>query len=198
MWRPRRSMRPKCLPRLQERLQPRQNPWPTFRVLRICRILLRPLIVRDHNLHRFSLRSQLYLDPRHYRPLAHAELVLEQRRCLHPQHLTRHIARRLAILAGPRPTHRPARLEVHVEIRAHKDGLVRLLRHKSVPDLLDPPDFRRRLHWQPLLIDTSFDFRTDASGKDPDACSPTLRQCHKLLWSKALPDGRLFDLDDPM
>src|SRR5918992_1275595 len=130
-------MRPKCLPRLQERLQPRQNPWPTFRVLRICRIVLRPLIVRDHNLHRFSLRSQLYLDPRHYCPLAHAELVLEQRRCLHPQPRTRHIALRLAILPGPRPTHRPARLEVHVEIRAHKDGLVRLLRYKSVPDLLD-------------------------------------------------------------
>ncbi len=40
-----------------------------------------------------------------------------------------------------------------------------------------------------MLIDTSFDFRTDASGKDPDAYSPTLRQYHKLLWSKALPSG---------
>jgi hypothetical protein len=47
-----------------------------------------------------------------------------------------------------------------------------------------------------MLIDTSFDFRTDASGKDPDANSPTLRRYHKLLWSKALPSGRLFDLDD--
>src|SRR5215471_20299227 len=47
-----------------------------------------------------------------------------------------------------------------------------------------------------MLIDTSFDFRTDASGKDPDAYSPTLRLYHKLLWSKALPSGRLFDLDD--
>ena len=46
------------------------------------------------------------------------------------------------------------------------------------------------------MIDTSFDFRTDASGKDPDAYSPTLRQYHKLLWSKALPSGRVFDLDD--
>ena len=34
------------------------------------------------------------------------------------------------------------------------------------------------------------------SGKDPDVCSPTLRQYHKLLWSKALPGGRPFDLDD--
>jgi|SRR5215469_7271039 len=47
-----------------------------------------------------------------------------------------------------------------------------------------------------MLIDTSFDFRTDASGKDPDAYSPTLRLYHKLLWSKALPSGQLFDLDD--
>ena len=47
-----------------------------------------------------------------------------------------------------------------------------------------------------MLIDTSFNFRTDASGKDPDAYSPTLRQYHKLLWSKALPSGRVFDLDD--
>ena len=47
-----------------------------------------------------------------------------------------------------------------------------------------------------MLIDTSFDFRTDAFGKDPDAHSPTLRLYHKLLWSKALPSGRLFSLDD--
>jgi hypothetical protein len=47
-----------------------------------------------------------------------------------------------------------------------------------------------------MLIDTSFDFRTDAPGKDPDVYSPTLRQYHKLLWSKPLPRGRGFDLDD--
>jgi hypothetical protein len=47
-----------------------------------------------------------------------------------------------------------------------------------------------------MLIDISFDFRTDASGKDPDAYSPTLRQYHKHLWSKALPSGQVFDLDD--
>jgi hypothetical protein len=47
-----------------------------------------------------------------------------------------------------------------------------------------------------VLIDTSFDFRADASGKDPDTYSPTLRLYHKLLWSKQLPSGRLFDLDD--
>jgi hypothetical protein len=47
-----------------------------------------------------------------------------------------------------------------------------------------------------MLIDTSFDFRTDASGGDPDTYSPTLQLYHKLLWSKTLPSGRLFNLDD--
>jgi len=48
-----------------------------------------------------------------------------------------------------------------------------------------------------MLIDTSFDFRADTpSGKDPDECSPTLRCYHKLLWSKRLPNGKLFDLSE--
>ena len=47
-----------------------------------------------------------------------------------------------------------------------------------------------------MWIDTSFDFRTDASGRDPDTHSPTLRQYHKLLWSKPLPSGRPFCLSD--
>jgi hypothetical protein len=48
-----------------------------------------------------------------------------------------------------------------------------------------------------MLIDTSFDFRTDTPrGKDPDKHSLTLRRYHKLLWSKALPGGALFDLND--
>lgn len=47
-----------------------------------------------------------------------------------------------------------------------------------------------------LIIDTKFDARTDSSGKDPDAYSPTLRKYHKLLWSKALPCGVQFDLVD--
>ena len=45
-----------------------------------------------------------------------------------------------------------------------------------------------------MVIDTSFDFRTDSFGKDPDAYSATLRRYHKLLWSKPLPNGRMFDL----
>jgi hypothetical protein len=43
-------------------------------------------------------------------------------------------------------------------------------------------------------IDIAFDFRTDAGGKDPDSCSPTLRRYHRLLWSKPLPGGASFDL----
>lgn len=46
------------------------------------------------------------------------------------------------------------------------------------------------------MIDTSFDFRTDANGKDPDSYSPTLKNYHKLLWSKPLPSGELFKLYD--
>ncbi|MCZ8283144.1 MAG: hypothetical protein O9286_13005 [Aquidulcibacter sp.] len=49
--------------------------------------------------------------------------------------------------------------------------------------------------FQPM-IDISFDFRTDAGGKDPDTYSPTLRRYHKLLWSKELPTGHHFQLDD--
>lgn len=45
-------------------------------------------------------------------------------------------------------------------------------------------------------IDTSFDFRTDASGNDPDKHSPTLRRYHQMLWSKPLPNGAMFDLHD--
>ena len=46
-------------------------------------------------------------------------------------------------------------------------------------------------------IDTTFDFRSDTPpGKDPDAFSPTLRRYHKLLWSKPLPSGIVFELVD--
>jgi hypothetical protein len=46
------------------------------------------------------------------------------------------------------------------------------------------------------VIDTTFDFRSDTPpGTDPDACSPTLRRYHQLLWSKPLPKGAPFELD---
>jgi hypothetical protein len=47
-----------------------------------------------------------------------------------------------------------------------------------------------------LIIDTTFDFRTDTPpGEDPDSHSPTLRRYHQLLWSKPLPTGPQFELD---
>jgi hypothetical protein len=49
---------------------------------------------------------------------------------------------------------------------------------------------------RPPIVDIAFDFRIDALGKDPDSYSPTLRQYHKLLWSKPLPSGALFGLTD--
>ncbi len=50
-----------------------------------------------------------------------------------------------------------------------------------------------------LQIGITFDFRTDTPGypnKDPDAASPTFRRYHKLLWSKPLPSGVMFELVD--
>ncbi len=46
------------------------------------------------------------------------------------------------------------------------------------------------------LIDITFKMYLDANGGDPDSTSPTLRYYHKLLWSKKLPNGKLFDLTD--
>ncbi len=44
-------------------------------------------------------------------------------------------------------------------------------------------------------IDTTYDMRTDAKGKDPDSHSATLRSYHRLLWSKPLSNGAEFGLD---
>ena len=44
-------------------------------------------------------------------------------------------------------------------------------------------------------FDPTFDFRTEAGEGDPDATSPTLRAYHKLLWSKPLPSGHIFELE---
>lgn len=53
-------------------------------------------------------------------------------------------------------------------------------------------------HWvggRPLRIDIRFDVRSDAGKKDPDSASPTLKSYHQKLWSKALPSGVSFALD---
>jgi len=47
-----------------------------------------------------------------------------------------------------------------------------------------------------MLIDTNFNFYSDARGGDPDSTSPTLRRYHQLLWSKPLPNGKLFELNN--
>mgnify|MGYP001590122983 FL=1 len=47
-----------------------------------------------------------------------------------------------------------------------------------------------------MIIDTTFNFYSDARGGDPDSTSPTLRKYHKILWSKPLPNGKIFDLSD--
>lgn len=45
-------------------------------------------------------------------------------------------------------------------------------------------------------IDVTFDFWEETGGKDPDTHSKTLRRYHNLLWSKRLPCGAFFGLDD--
>lgn len=48
-----------------------------------------------------------------------------------------------------------------------------------------------------LKIDMHYDFRADTKpGKDPDRYSSTLRHYHKVLWSKILPNGQMFDPKD--
>lgn len=45
-----------------------------------------------------------------------------------------------------------------------------------------------------VKIDISFDFTTDAHGKDPDSYSKTLQKYHQALWSKELPCGEKMQL----
>ena len=47
-------------------------------------------------------------------------------------------------------------------------------------------------------IDIAFDFRLDSFGKDPDSHSATLKSYHKKLWSKPLPNGEVFNLQDDL
>ena len=46
------------------------------------------------------------------------------------------------------------------------------------------------------IIDTNFDFHADSHGRDPDVFSLTLKKYHKILWSKPLPNDKLFNLQD--
>ncbi|MBQ7979144.1 MAG: hypothetical protein IJ248_05285, partial [Candidatus Methanomethylophilaceae archaeon] len=62
------------------------------------------------------------------------------------------------------------------------------------------------------MIDTGFDFTTDTEvfwdgfwyrkgglgycGNDPDSCSARLREYHRILWSRELPNGQVMDLKE--
>ncbi len=45
-----------------------------------------------------------------------------------------------------------------------------------------------------MIIDITFNVHTDANGGDPDRTSPTLHYYHKILWSKKLPNGKMFEI----
>lgn len=46
-------------------------------------------------------------------------------------------------------------------------------------------------------FDVDFDFRTECPpGRDPDRFSATLREQHRLMWTKELPSGPMFELRD--
>jgi len=47
-----------------------------------------------------------------------------------------------------------------------------------------------------IIIDTNFNFYTDANGGDPDSTSPTLRKYHRILWSKPLSNGKKLELTE--
>ena len=63
-------------------------------------------------------------------------------------------------------------------------------------------------HVEDMMIDTSFDFTTDTKGfwdgfwyrkgglgycgNDPDSCSARLREYHRILWSRELPNGQVM------
>jgi hypothetical protein len=47
-----------------------------------------------------------------------------------------------------------------------------------------------------MIIDTNFNVYSDANGEDPDSTSSTLRKYHKMLWSKPLPKGKIYELQD--
>jgi len=44
-------------------------------------------------------------------------------------------------------------------------------------------------------IDVIYDVRIDSKGKDPDSHSRILKEYHRLLWSKPLPNGDVMQLD---
>jgi hypothetical protein len=46
------------------------------------------------------------------------------------------------------------------------------------------------------FINIEYDVRKDSNGRDPDKYSKILKSYHKKLWSKLLPNGKYFNLND--
>ncbi|NVN95280.1 MAG: hypothetical protein HXX18_08365 [Bacteroidetes bacterium] len=44
-------------------------------------------------------------------------------------------------------------------------------------------------------IDINFDFREESKDRDPDRWSPTLQEYQRIVWSKPLPNGKVFTLN---
>src|SRR4051812_23892864 len=70
--------------------------------------------------------------------------------------------------------------------------------NRSTMSLPRQRDFRKHIIGRAsrLIIDTSYNVYSDARGADPDSTSATLRQYHKVLWSKPLHNGKLLELVD--
>lgn len=51
------------------------------------------------------------------------------------------------------------------------------------------------MHYNIYMIDVNFDFQREAGYRDSDRYSPTLREYHRLLWSRELPCGKYFNLE---
>lgn len=45
-----------------------------------------------------------------------------------------------------------------------------------------------------MKIDVTYNFQADTAPKDADKYSKTLQEYHRVLWSKPLPNGKMFDL----
>lgn len=81
------------------------------------------------------------------------------------------------------------------------DNLKKILNTKGYECLFQYTVFEQAVKfenciWQNMMIDTNYNFYTDAKGGDPDSTSSTLQKYHKILWSKLLPNGEKFELSD--
>lgn len=45
-----------------------------------------------------------------------------------------------------------------------------------------------------MKLDVTYNFQKETNPRDADRYSSTLQEYHRLLWSKTLPNGKLFEL----